>query len=518
MILKETCNWCGKAAREISRKESIDYTIVSLACGHIITEKKVHPYDYSTIKDVAKKKSLFPFQSEDCSRAAKANFRVLFNHEMGCGKTIIDCALLKAHPDLLQPAVFIVKGSLSLQFFQEIYNWTGIISQVLKSGKDVPIPGFKAYIVSYDLLGKMDFSKLAIKGVFIDECQYIKNGQTSRAKAVAKFCEDKKHILATSNSPIKNNAKEYFTILNILDRRNFHSETAFINDYVDYYNNGYSNKFGGLSQHSAKRFKAITDPYIFRRTRAEVLPDLPKIWRQSKFVDLEENKGAVNTSAEYEKTANKFALEFDGDLSIGSAGIAALSRMRHLCGLGKIEPAIEYITDFLINTDRKITIFVHHKDVGTLLRSGLENGPCSQISKVLQLTSEMSMEQRFDTVEEFKKPENRILVASTLASGEGLNLQFCSDAIILERQWNPANEEQAEGRFPRPGSEASQVNITYFLAIGTIDEWLSELVEQKREYVSKTLDGTGTVWSESSLMKELAEKLVSAQRKKWSMK
>ena len=49
------------------------------------------------------------------------------------------------------------------------------------------------------------------------------------------------------------------------------------------------------------------------------------------------------------------------------------------------------------------------------------------------------------------------MVASTLAAGEGLNLQTCSDCVIHERQWNPANEEQVEGRFIRIGQIAETV-------------------------------------------------------------
>jgi SNF2 family DNA or RNA helicase len=195
--------------------------------------------------------------------------------------------------------------------------------------------------------------------------------------------------------------------------------------------------------------------------------------------------------------------------------------MRHLCGLSKVKPAIEWITDFLINVpEEKLVVFVHHKDVGKLMMANLESEICdgSVFAKPLEFTSEMSIDKRFDVIEEFKNGSSRVLVASTLAAGEGLNLQFCSNAIILERQWNPANEEQAEGRFPREGTKASQVNINYYIAVGTIDEYLTEIVERKREYVSKTLDGQGSKWDETSIMKELADKIVSQQRQKWTLK
>jgi len=79
----------------------------------------------------------------------------------------------------------------------------------------------------------------------------------------------------------------------------------------------------------------------------------------------------------------------------------------------------------------------------------------------------MDMMERERQVEEFKGG-SRIMIASTLASSEGLNLQFCSDYGMMERQWNPANEEQAEARFIRIGQKATIVNGTYFIATGTI--------------------------------------------------
>jgi len=76
--------------------------------------------------------------------------------------------------------------------------------------------------------------------------------------------------------------------------------------------------------------------------------------------------------------------------------------------------------------------------------------------------------------------------------------------------------EQSEGRFVRIG-QVNQVNVTYMVAIGTIDEFLSEIVERKREVVKSALDGERPEkWSESNIIKELAEILAEQRGKKWS--
>ena len=87
---------------------------------------------------------------------------------------------------------------------------------------------------------------------------------------------------------------------------------------------------------------------------------------------------------------------------------------------------------------------------------------------------------------------------------------------MLERQWNPANEEQAEARTHRFGQK-NAVTATYMLASGTIDEKFTELVEQKRAIVAATMDNKNIAWEQSSLVKELAAILVSTGKKKWSL-
>jgi len=112
-----------------------------------------------------------------------------------------------------------------------------------------------------------------------------------------------------------------------------------------------------------------------------------------------------------------------------------------------------------------------------------------------------------------------VMIASTLASGEGLNLQFCSDCIMAEQQWNPANEEQAEARFKRIGREASIINATYQIALSTIDEFLADLKASKRHIIEEALTGQkNTVpYVEQEMMKELADIIMTKGLKRWKL-
>lgn len=188
--------------------------------------------------------------------------------------------------------------------------------------------------------------------------------------------------------------------------------------------------------------------------------------------------------------------------------------MRHITGLAKIPATVEFTREFVEETDRKLVIFVHHKDVGELIYRQMVDEFGKEI-RILRLTGDQSSQERFQIQEDFNKPERCIMVASTLASGEGLNLQSGADCIIHERQWNPANEEQVEGRFIRIGQTATSVNATYTTAEGTIDDLFDGIVESKRNQFHAAMNsGEGTKWIEGDLIRQLAQALVDRFKKK----
>jgi SNF2 family DNA or RNA helicase len=98
--------------------------------------------------------------------------------------------------------------------------------------------------------------------------------------------------------------------------------------------------------------------------------------------------------------------------------------------------------------------------------------------------------------------------------GEGVDRlqEVCSNCIVAERQWNPANEEQAESRLVRIGQKNGFVNATYPVASDTIDEYFTDIVERKRRYMKETLDGKSvTTWDEKSLLSELYDALTTTK-------
>ena len=312
-----------------------------------------------------------------------------------------------------------------------------------------------------------------------------------------------------SGTAVKNSADEYFPVLNWIRPDVFSSYAGFIN-YETY----------GRRLSNPERFHEKTKNFIIRKTRAEVLPDLPKILRTFRPVPMDDEV----LLKKYQETVEEFTAWMDeNDDKMSPMGytnlLAFFSKMRKITGVAKVPAAVDYVEEFLLDCDRKLVVFLHHKDVAMLLTNRL-NKTMKDMGRppVLSFHSGLDGTQRQMVIDEFWKPENRIMIASTLAAGEGINLQCCSDCLMLERQWNPANEEQAEARFPRPGQTADKINATYITALGTIDEFLGELVEGKRAANKSTLDNKELDWEESSLMRDLADAIWKAGNKRWNYK
>jgi SNF2 family DNA or RNA helicase len=537
LINKKHCPQCNKLINSCSESRIGNLVILRYGCGHYEAVKQLTKASFDNFVSIDGRRP-YKFQIDGALFVINAGARALIADEMGIGKTVQTCMVLKAHEKELCKFLVVCKSSIQIQWMRELMRWNGPewMTQIINSEKEFIFTSAKGYIISYDLLhgscrvgknGKMILKgiqdidglleKLQINTLILDEVQHIKNTESKRAQAVRHVSRKTDYIIGLSGTPIKNHAGEYFSILNILHPEKFPSYLSYDRKYLESYWNGYGMKTGGMKNPDI--FKRDTESFIIRRTRNEVLPDLPNIQRNYSFCEL----GDIVEQA-YKDTLKQFQ-DYYNYGSVGQTALekssnilAYLSKMRHLTGLAKIQPVVEYLSDFLTETDRKIIIFTHHKDVVSILKEKLE--ALLQELKldfpILEIKSEMSIQERNKSVLNFQDDKHRIIICSTLAAGEGIDgLQVASDAIFMERQWNPANEDQAEGRIVRMGQKSSNLVSTYFTAIGTVDEFFAELVEKKRSIVISTLDNKEYKWDQSNLMTELADILASTGGKKW---
>lgn len=516
-IVHKECPTCHKVFVETSRIDFGTDWFITGKCGHCITEAKLTSSAYEFTSTDGKIPR--PYQIEGIKFAEQSGVRCLIADEQGLGKTIQALGVLKLHHDIL-PCLIITKTTVRHQWYKEIQRWCGkegYITQVLSSGKEKAIPGFDVYVTSFDLVKNEEMFDMLIdkpKTIVIDECQAIKNHLSQRAKAVQMLSTTAQHIMALSGTPIKNNAGEYFTVLNILQPSRFPSYQRYLDSYCDYYETPHGYKVGGLSD--PEKFREDTEDFIIRRTRAEAAPEIPVVDRQFFHVELDKKLNPAYRDAMRELDELMYQ---DEDENTAMSMIAIMTKMRKITGISKVKACVEFTIEHMLNEpDRKLVIFVHHHDVVNLLEADLNKWMTDGgYDKVLNLHAGLSGDARSKMVDVFREnPKARVMIASTLAAGEGLNLQFCSRAVMLERQWNPANEEQAEGRFARIGQE-DNIIVTYMLASETIDEYFTDLVEQKRAIVANTLDNKEIAWDQNSLVKELAGILLAKGRQKWSL-
>jgi hypothetical protein len=561
--LQDKCPMCGKVA--VSKKETLlvnpnpdkpDTKLIQLECGHMVVRllpkgtpfhnfqmggdpNCEHVWDKNNCLKCNRKRP-YQFQLEGMEfleAGLSINKGAAVFDEMGLGKTIQAGGLIYFHPELTQPCLWMVKSALKYQTASFLMNWCGgeHVPQIIETSKDYLYPpydpatgrGIRHYIIGYDMLvqksrtmksGKVvtsgfditQFDRVGIKCVVLDECQQIKNVDSSRTQMVRKVVKDRK-VIALSGTPWNNRGSELFPVLNMLAPMKFSSAESFKRQWVHYYYQGAFLKEGGIKR--IDQFKEYTKDICIRRERIEVLPELPMINRTKLNVVMDDTQEAM-----YDEAVAQFVAWFENQKEeiSGMHILAQMSKMRHLAGLAKIETTKEYVDEFMESTGRKLVVFAHHKDVQAILYEELKDKFGSQFP-VFSMNAGLTGEQKFNMCEEFNKLPQVIMVASELASGEGLNLQTCCDCIMHERQWNPAKEEQCEGRFIRIGSVADHVNAIYtnLEGITAIDAQFDNIVERKRIQFHNAMNkGEAIKWNEDSLMKELGQTIVNAYNAK----
>jgi SNF2 family DNA or RNA helicase len=565
--LQEKCPDCGKVAKEKFSIETVDkegntIKLITLECFHII--KKVLPRKTSyetmvsndwkpeikTCKHVWVKNQcslcneykLFNFQvagaqAAEIALAMQKGFG--FFDDMGLGKTVEALALLRFHAKDYTPTLIVTKSAIKFQWFKQLIRWLGpdFLAQIITTSKDFVMPNLKCYIIPYDLLRRFPrekLEKLNIKLVILDECQQIKNVDSARTQEVRKLVNNNGcKVIPLSGTPWKNRGSEFFPVLNMMDPVKFYSNQAFLDTWVEYYWQGNKKKMGGIRR--PEKFREFTSSILIRREYNEVMDEFPDVNRTKLNVQLDNlSQDTYDDSvSDFVKWYNEAVDEKDGneDAVSGIQVIAKMSKMRHIVGLAKIPATLGYIEEFIEETEKKIVIFVHHKDVGQLMVQALRNTDKAsnpdwyQLAQtlidegipVLQYTSEYTGKpEGYQIQEDFNKSPRAVMVASTLACGEGIDLQTCADSILHERQWNPQNEDQATpGRFRRIGQLSSVINIIVPEAEGTVDEHLDMTIEDKRKQFHVVMNkGEMPKWDEGNIGKLVAQRIIAKHQEK----
>lgn len=546
MKLKKECPKCHKAAilkGEVKVGTSI---LKALQCGHLFSEKLIYdsveelptitvsdtairtldetvelarfdddgnvlnyaPYDES-FNSLDLTKRAYPFQVDGVKFAESTNLNCLIADEMGLGKTVQALLAMKRNR---KRTLICVKGSITFQWAQQAKVWFDRhpLSVMPIINRDTILPGFDVYIISIDFMsrkGVLDKLKLlGIEMIVVDECQNFKDSNSKRTKALIQLIEDNRivHKIFLSGTPIKNKASEYFTILNLLAPERFTNYASFCRYWLVPNDKGVYTRLDPIM---VEQFHQLTSKWILRREVKDVQKNLPKLTRDIQWVEIDDPviKNAYNNELDMFNNFLRTATRIDSTTLLGW-----LAKMRAITGQAKIPWALEYAEQFMEQSEHPLLIGIHHHAVRDVLFVKLQQlgfNPSKFSGEDNQFAKERIKQN-------FINGNNRVMVMNMIAGGTGTDglQKVCHNAVVLERQWSSADEQQFEKRLDRDG-QTYPCDIVYPIAVRTIDEWFHNLVEEKRKIIRETMGDSEAMefdpTSDSELIMNLAEMTVS---------
>jgi len=464
------------------------------------------------------KKNLFPFQKKGVSFIEQKRGRALIADEMGLGKTIQALAWLQLHPEL-RPAIVLCPAHLKLNWAQEANaTLSGNLNLQILFGKDTTqaLTG-DIIIINYDILandyetivdpvtGKKKQKEIVQTGwvdflialnprvLVFDEAHYIKSNSAQRTKATKKLAKRIPHIIGLSGTPIVNRPIEGFNIAQIINKAIFPDFWKYARTFCNAKHNGFGWDFTG-SSNKEELHKKLTESFMIRRKKADVLPELPDKIRS--FVPMD-----LSNKREYLRAEMAFIEYLHAEKGLAASikaqkaeHLTKIETLKQLAVRGKINQALDWIQDFLEDNDEKLVIFTTHKEIVDTLMNEFRG-------IAVKVDGSVTAQKRDLAVKAFQNdPRARLFIGNIQAAGTGLTLTAASTVIFLELPWTPGELVQAEDRCHRIGQK-NAVNIYYLLAAGTIEEKIAGLLDEKRKVLEAVLDGREV--EETQLLTEL---------------
>ena len=414
--------------------------------------------------------------------------------DMGLGKTIQVLALLqrrRAHRQAKGPSLAVVPRSLVFNWLQEAAKFTPRL-RVLDytgSGRHALREAFRDYDLIVTTYGtvRTDIAELTafeFDYTILDEAQAIKNAESQSAKAARLL--HSRHKLAISGTPIENHLGELWSIFEFLNPGMLGSDTVF-KKYV-------GGGGGSLDELDRVLLAKALRPFILRRTKQQVVEDLPEKTEQTLFCDME---------AEQRRCYDELRVHYRDALLRKDAAelnrskievLEALLRLRQASchpgliseelasyGSAKLDMLIPSIAE-IVQEGHKILVFSQFTSFLAIVRERLD------AEKITYEYLDGRTRNRAAKVERFQTdPDCPIFLISLKAGGLGLNLTAAEYVYLLDPWWNPAVEAQAIDRSHRIG-QTQHVFAYRLICRDTVEEKIIELQQKKRDLADAILN------------------------------
>ncbi|NMM63441.1 DEAD/DEAH box helicase [Clostridium sp. P21] len=417
--------------------------------------------------------------------------------EMGLGKTIQTIAFITSEES--KKTLIITPTSLIYNWKDEIKKFAPTLNVGIAYGSSVKheniIDENNVILTTYGTLkNNIDkYKNVEFDYCIIDEAQNIKN-DTAQNTITVKSIKAKVRF-ALTGTPIENNLMELWSIFDFIMPGYLYSkqvfEKKFINDDCDLDN-----------------LKLSIKPFILRRTKKEVIKDLPDKIEKKILVEMASAQKSIY-SAYIKDVRTKVKNNSQGKIEIFSY----LTRLRQICldpsivfneykgGNGKLKVALSLVEEH-IDSSGKILLFSQFTSVLKKIRESLQEKDIDYF----YLDGSTASKERVKLVNEFNSSDNvKVFLISLKAGGTGLNLTSANLVIHFDPWWNPAVEDQATDRAHRIGQK-SVVEVIKLVARGTIEEKIISLQENKKELIHNII--TGELKNSSMINKLTREELV----------
>lgn len=421
------------------------------------------------------KKTLMPFQEEGAAFLA-ARTRALLADEMGLGKTI--SALAAVEKLGLSNVLVICPASVRS-------NWA---KEIRECGLNPDNFLVMSYNSAVSLIPPPSDAGVLHDVIIIDECHFLKSVDSLRSLAVfgnetglARRCA---RIWALTGTPVLNRPRELYPLLKAAGGEKvlgpWNSWGKFTQHFCGAFFDG-----RGINTKGATNLTELADRlkgFMLRRTKAEVLPQLPP--KVISLVPMELTAAELTPIFDIEAGI----LNREAYLSATTEDYAQLGDMARLdkaVGLAKARKIGAFVEDMMDSGVDKIVIFTKHREVLRILDQELGHHlPASY-------QGGMSDEQKKEAVEEFKTNKNcGVFIGQLQAAGTGINgLQdVCSHVVFAETSWVPGEMAQAIDRLHRIGQGASSVNVYVPFVPGTLEEAKLQVRTGKERVIDRLME------------------------------
>lgn len=424
------------------------------------------------------------------SRLAQWGAGACLADDMGLGKTIQAIALLLSRGNK-GASLVVAPASVLLNWRDEIIRFAPSLTPLVMHHADCDrkklveeASDFDIVLTTYGLLVN-EAELLAGKQwnvIVLDEAHTIKNKATKMSKAAMGLQGDFRLLL--TGTPLQNHLSEIWNLFQFANPGMLGTFQHFSETFILPIEKG-------ENKQRQKQLKKLLLPFLLRRTKSEVLDELPEKTEITVHVELSPEERAL-----YETLRRQALLNLEEKSSTAMQTLTELTRLRqaacHPCLVNKEltlasskTQAFLNLTDELITNNHRALVFSQFTSHLALIRKELD----ARGTEYLYLDGSVTVTERTALVKKFQTGEQPLFLISLKAGGLGLNLTAADYVIHLDPWWNPAIEDQASDRAHRIG-QSRPVTIYRLIAAQTIEEKIIKLHQTKKSLADSLLDGS----------------------------